>query len=67
MVFRQILGRIHRDGAVSPALQKFPLIEGTVEERVFEAFTRKAAHLHTLITDADLQPYAGFKPELIAA
>jgi hypothetical protein len=33
----------------------------------FEAFTRKAAHLHTLITDADLQPYAGFKPELIAA
>ena len=67
MVFRQILGRIHRDGSLSPALQKFPLIEGTIEERVFEAFVRKAGHLHTLITDADLQPYAGFEPQLIAA
>ena len=59
MVFCQILGRIHRDGALSPALQKFPLIEGTIEERVYEALVRKRSHLQTLLTDADLQPYSG--------
>lgn len=59
MVFSQILGRICRDGAVSPALQKFPLVEGTVEEQVYEALVFKRANLQKLLTDADLQPYAG--------
>ena len=62
MVFNQILGRIYRDGALSPALQKLLLIEGTVEETVFDAFLRKEAHLKTLLTNLALKPYAGYAP-----
>lgn len=66
MVFNQILGRIHRDGSLSPALQKFLLVEGTVEETIFEAFLRKEAHLQTLLTNLALKPYAGYAPNEIA-
>jgi superfamily II DNA or RNA helicase len=65
MVFAQNLGRIHRDGALSPALQKFPLIEGTIEERVYEALVQKRGNLQKLLTDADLQPYCGLTPKLV--
>jgi hypothetical protein len=65
MVLNQILGRIRRDGALSPALQKFLLVEGTVEETVFEAFLRKEAQLQTLLTNLTLKPFAGFKPNLV--
>lgn len=44
----QALGRIHRNGAKSDALQKILVANGTVEEAVLQAITSKITNLHTL-------------------
>lgn len=51
----QILGRIHRAGAKSPALQKIVFAENTVEKRVRQAVQRKVSQIETL-NDGDLDP-----------
>lgn len=51
----QILGRIRRAGAKSPAIQKIVFAENTVEKRVRAAVERKAANIET-INDGDLSP-----------
>lgn len=59
MSFMQLLGRIRRDGAVSPAIQRIPCIAGTPEEKVYAALVRKSANLQALLTDEDLDPWGG--------
>lgn len=44
----QALGRIHRNGAKSDAIQKILIAAGSVEERVMEVIERKSENLHTL-------------------
>jgi len=61
MSFSQIMGRIRRDGAVSPAIQRIPCIAGTPEEQVYKALVKKSLNLQTLLTDEDLQPFAGLQ------
>lgn len=51
----QALGRIHRAGAKSPAIQKIVFAEGTVETRVRSAVQRKVNQIDTL-NDGDLDP-----------
>jgi superfamily II DNA or RNA helicase len=51
----QALGRIHRAGAKSPAIQKIVFAEGTVEARVKKAVERKVNQIDTL-NDGDLDP-----------
>lgn len=53
--FRQCLGRIHRAGAKSPAVQKIVFAEGTVEMRVCKLVKRKLDNLD-LINDDELNP-----------
>tara|TARA_R110002051_G_scaffold75747_4_gene137706 strand:+ start:5776 stop:7131 length:1356 start_codon:yes stop_codon:yes gene_type:complete len=44
----QALGRIHRNGAKSHALQKILVASGSVEENIMKAINRKMANLHAL-------------------
>ncbi len=44
----QALGRIHRNGAKSHALQKVLVASGSVEENILKAINRKLANLHAL-------------------
>ena len=44
----QALGRIHRNGAKSHALQKILVASGSVEENIIKAINRKMANLHML-------------------
>ena len=53
--FRQCLGRIHRAGAKSPAVQKILFAEGTVEMRVCKLVREKLNNLD-LINDDELNP-----------
>lgn len=53
--FRQCLGRIHRAGAKSPAVQKIIFAEGTVEMRVCKLVRNKLNNLD-LINDDELNP-----------
>ena len=46
----QALGRIHRNGAKSHALQKILVAAGSVEETVVKAIKRKIKNLNTLHT-----------------
>lgn len=52
--FVQCLGRIHRAGALSKAIQKIVLMAGTLEENVYKAIQRKIANIESL-TDNDLE------------
>jgi len=52
--FRQTLGRIHRAGALSPAIQLIVCQQGTTEEMVLKTLDRKLKNLDTL-NDGDLQ------------
>lgn len=56
---KQALGRIHRAGAVSKAIQKIVFVAGTVEESACDAVRRKLNNLSTLV-DGDLGTGAGF-------
>jgi hypothetical protein len=51
--FIQALGRIHRAGGLSPALQKILLAEGTIEEKVYRNLMKKIDNIDTL-SDGDL-------------
>jgi len=51
----QALGRIHRAGAKSPAIQNIIFAEGTVETRALRATQRKVKQIDTL-HDGDLDP-----------
>jgi superfamily II DNA or RNA helicase len=53
--FRQALGRIHRAGAKTPAVQKIVFAEGTVEMRVCKLVRAKLNNLD-LINDDELNP-----------
>jgi hypothetical protein len=53
--FRQALGRIHRAGSKSPAVQKIIFAEGTVEMRVCKLVRAKLNNLD-LINDDELNP-----------
>ena len=53
--FRQALGRIHRAGAKSPAVQKIIFAEGTVEMRVCSLVRKKLNNLD-LLNDDELNP-----------
>jgi hypothetical protein len=53
--FRQTLGRIHRAGGKSPAIQKIVFAAGTVEMRVCRAVRGKLNNLD-LINDDELNP-----------
>jgi len=53
--FLQALGRIHRAGGKSPAVQKIVYAARTVEEKVCLSIKRKLRNLSTL-TNTDLQP-----------
>ena len=44
----QMLGRIHRNGAKSPALQRVLVASGTVEEYVMKTLERKRQSLNVL-------------------
>jgi hypothetical protein len=63
MSFSQILGRIRRDGALSPAVQRIPCVKGTPEEKVYSKLVAKRKQLQALLTDADLDPWSGIKLE----
>lgn len=51
----QILGRIRRAGAKTPALQKIIFAEGTIEEKVRRSVEKKVTQIDT-INDGDLDP-----------
>ena len=51
--YRQVLGRIHRSGAKSKAIQKILFSAGTVEERVAKLLRQKNFRMD-LLNDADL-------------
>jgi len=55
VVARQLFGRLHRDGARSPAVYRCLLAEGTVEEEVHGRLAPKLNNLDTL-NDGDLCP-----------
>jgi len=52
--FRQTLGRIHRAGSLSPAIQMVVCQENTTEEMVLKTLDKKLKNLDTL-NDGDLQ------------
>ena len=56
---KQALGRIHRTGALSKAIQKIIFAAGTVEEDVCSAVRRKLDNLD-LLNDGDLQKSIGW-------
>lgn len=46
--FAQVIGRIHRNGAKSDALQRVLLSHGSIEEYVMKAIDRKLANMKTI-------------------
>jgi superfamily II DNA or RNA helicase len=54
--FVQVLGRIHRAGAKSPAIQKIFFCKDTVEEKVKRAVDAKVNNI-SLLNDGDMTPY----------
>jgi superfamily II DNA or RNA helicase len=56
---KQALGRIHRAGSKSKAIQKIVFVAGTIEERACQSVRRKLANLSTL-NDGDIAIGAGF-------
>jgi len=46
--FSQVLGRIHRNGAKTDALQKVMLSSGSIEEYVMKALARKMDNMNTI-------------------
>lgn len=54
--FIQTLGRIHRAGAKTDAIQKIVFCEGTIEEFICDTLKYKLAHLSKL-NDGDLDTY----------
>jgi hypothetical protein len=52
---KQALGRIHRAGAQSPAVQKIIFAEGTVEMRVCRLVRKKLNNID-LINDDEMNP-----------
>ena len=52
---KQALGRVHRSGGKSPAIQKLIFIKGTVEESVCEAVRAKLNNI-AMINDKDVTP-----------
>jgi superfamily II DNA or RNA helicase len=50
---KQVLGRIHREGSKSKALQKIIFTSGTIEEEIAEKVQNKLDNI-TLINDGDL-------------
>lgn len=67
-VFVQCLGRIHRSGALSPAVQQVIYLPGTAEDRVRKAVMTKLGNLSSL-NDGDLSLFDNFTcnedPDLI--
>lgn len=53
---KQALGRIHRNGAKTPCLQRILFAAGTVEERVRRKVQKKIDRIDTL-NDGDLSPH----------
>ena len=53
--YRQALGRIHRAGSLSKAVQKIIFSAGTIEERVAKLLKQKEMNLDAL-NDSDLDP-----------
>jgi superfamily II DNA helicase RecQ len=47
----QQMGRAHRDGQESPC--EFPLLLGTVDEKVMGSFIRSCANMKTMKADSD--------------
>lgn len=58
---KQALGRIHRNGAKTPCLQRILFAAGTVEERVRRKVQKKIDRIDTL-NDGDLSPYETLHP-----
>jgi superfamily II DNA or RNA helicase len=56
---KQVLGRIHRAGSKSKAIQKLIYVAGTVEEGTCNSVRKKLTNLGTLV-DGDLSTGAGF-------
>jgi superfamily II DNA or RNA helicase len=54
VTFKQVLGRIHRSGARSPAIQRIVLVDGTVEGTIAARLQTKLRAIAT-INDGDLQ------------
>lgn len=54
-VFRQLLGRLHRDGGKSLALYRVLLAAKTIETKIYRALTAKLDNLDAL-NDSDLNP-----------
>jgi superfamily II DNA or RNA helicase len=54
-VARQLFGRLHRNGAQSPALYRVILADGTIENEVQKNIAPKLDNIDTL-NDGDLQP-----------
>lgn len=56
---KQVLGRIHRSGGKSKAIQRLVLAAGTIEERIYEALSRKLHSINGVndgsMADADLR------------
>lgn len=51
--FRQNLGRIHRAGSLSPAIQRVVMLSGTCEDAICETINKKLRFMNEL-TDTDL-------------
>lgn len=51
--FLQALGRIHRAGALSPVVQRIPLVAGSIEQKIARRIEAKLSALSTL-TDTDM-------------
>jgi superfamily II DNA or RNA helicase len=53
ITFKQVLGRIHRSGARSPAIQRIVLVDGTIETTISARLQAKLQSIAT-INDGDL-------------
>lgn len=59
----QIFGRVHRDDAKTPSIQRIILAAGTCEEKIHAACSRKAENMYALV-DGDLRPEFASAPNL---
>jgi superfamily II DNA or RNA helicase len=48
VTFKQVLGRIHRSGARSPAIQRIVLVDGTVEAAIAAKLQTKLRSIETI-------------------
>lgn len=55
VLFKQVLGRIHRAGSLSPAIQQIICMQDTEEEMVLTRLNQKLKNLN-LLNDGDLLP-----------